>query len=172
MRLLCLLIVVLILCAFGITATVSSLLAEKEYIPPEDKLLEQLTDALEQKDVREIKNLFSDNTVHSVQTLDEQITQLLGFYTGTMESIEDRGTHSSMSKQPEYRKETVNASYDVITTSGVYRIAFRFCTIDTTDEGNLGLQSLYITKEEYSDMDFSYWGGYQWERGIVIEETK
>ena len=86
-----------------------------------------------------------------------------------MKGYEDKGSSEYLSRQPGFRTKTVRASYDITTSSDIYRIALQFCSIDTTDQGNLGCNSLYITKLGNSDMAYSYWGNWEWEPGIVIE---
>lgn len=141
----------------------------KAYVPPEEGLLQELIQALEQKDAQTIKSLFSANTVSAVPELDAQITRLCDFYTGSVTETVDKGLYAQLSKEIGCRSEVIQASYDLTTTEGAYRIAFQFCTIDTENPGEEGLHSLYMIRAEDSDMDFSYWGGHQWMPGVVIE---
>lgn len=163
---LCLLLV--IVAVFAVVIVLRQIFPPK-YVPMEDKFLQELTQALEQQDAEKIKSLFSDNIVSEVPELDAQIDQLCGFYTGTVVGTVDRGSSAHMEKKGSYRREVVNASYDLTTTGGEYRIAFQFCSIDTTDPGEVGIHSMYMIKAEASNMEFAYWGGYKWLPGIVIE---
>lgn len=134
----------------------------------ERKMLERIMESLERED-ESMENLFSANTINSCKSLGEQITLLNQFFCGEIDSVTNKGVISHESTDHGTVTEIIQASYDISTTSDVYRIAFQFCLADTINPDNVGLQSLYIIKAEDSDKDFSYWGGHKWEAGIFIE---
>lgn len=75
---------------------------------------------------------------------------------------EDSSKHNG-----EYYKD-VTLSYDVFTKESQYWFAMKFCTDDTKDEGNVGIQSLYIVRFEDTDSEYSYWDDVSWTPGITV----
>ena len=77
------------------------------------------------------------------------------------------GTYTSKSGDI-FRKE-IEASFNLETTVGFYKIALRMCVVDTADNDNVGLCYLYITETEKDDSAV-YWGDDDCELGIIIEK--
>ena len=136
-----------------------------------DQLFEQIIETLENSDASLLKELFSPNATISAQNIDEEIKALLDFYDGQMTEYQRYGPASYASKNGSAIVKELIVSYDVTTTIGMYRIAFKFCTHDSLTPANIGLLSIYIIKAEDSDMNFAYWGGDKWNPGITIENA-
>ena len=67
-----------------------------------------------------------------------------------------------------------NFGHNEVTTKYSYDFAFRWCSRDTADEGNVGLWSVYVKRYEYDEETYSetlrtpYWGDGLWTKGINI----
>lgn len=134
-----------------------------------DLLFEQIIQSLENHDVSNLKNLFSVWACNTADNLDEDINDLLEFYNGEMVSFKRYGPGSHAVKEGNSKRKEIFASYDVTTTEAKYRIAFRFCTVDSDNSDTIGLYSFYIIEAENSDRNFAYWGNDEWIVGINIE---
>ena len=134
-----------------------------------DEFLKIMVGLVETEDSASLRDLFSENTVASCENMDDSIVELVDFWQGDMVSCERYGPMSHTEKEGEAYYKEICASYDVVTSSGSYRLAFKLCIVDTEVPENLGLHSVYIIKAEDSDMQFAYWGGGIWNDGIVIE---
>jgi len=116
-----------------------------------------------------LRELFATSTINTVGSFDEDIDALLDFYEGEMISHKQHGPGSHAIKDVAYQRKEVFASYDISTNLEEYRLAIRFCTVDSENPENLGIYSLYIIKAEDSNMDYAYWGNDVWNLGINIE---
>lgn len=141
-----------------------------------EAMLETLLAAIESGEAQTVKNLFSKHVQETAPNLNENISELFEFYKGEMISFVRYGPGSSASKEGQSYQQEIFCSFDVATTTSVYRIAFLFCTVDTEsldNVDNVGLTSVYIIRAEDSDMDKAYWGINNendiWKPGINIE---
>ena len=135
-----------------------------------DQYLEIVTDLLESGNSPAIKALFSDSTLTLVNSIDNQIDELMHFYQGEMVSYERFGPISSYSKDGDHFSVIIRGSYDIKTTEGSYRISFKANLKDTDVPAEIGLHSLYIIKAEDSNMEYAYWCSEDAIPGIIIEE--
>lgn len=134
-----------------------------------DALFAQIIAAIESQDSETMKAFFAAYVIDAAEDIENDISSLFDFYEGEMTTYKRYGPGSHTTKEgSEYTKE-IFASYDVTTTTGIYRIAINFCTVDYENANRMGLTSMYIMKAENSDMNFAYWGGDVWDAGIVIE---
>lgn len=133
----------------------------------ESGLLEELISCVESQDQSELAKYFAPQLTAS-DTFEQQCADLFDFYNGTMESNEWMGGITERSKKPGCKRINRKISYDVYTTDATYRFAILFCTMDTQDEGNIGIQSLYIIRFEDTDPQYSYWGDGNWTLGINV----
>lgn len=134
-----------------------------------DALFAQIIAAIESQDSETMKAFFAAYVIDTAEDIENDISSLFDFYEGEMTTYKRSGPGSHTSKEGgEYTKE-IFASYDVTTTTGVYRIAINFCTAYSENADRVGLTSMYIIKAEDSDMNFAYWGDDVWDTGIVIE---
>lgn len=134
-----------------------------------DLLFEQIIQSLENHDAQALKDLFSLSTCTAVENIEDDISKLLKYYNGEMVSFKRYGPGSEATKEGTSKRKEIFASYDVTTTEAEYRIAFRFCTVDSDNSDNIGLYSFYIIEAENSDRNFAYWGNDEWIVGINIE---
>lgn len=133
----------------------------------ESALMDQIIFCIENQAQSELAKYFASRLTAS-NTFEQQCTDLFAFYNGTMESYEWMGGITERSKGPSYKIVKRKISYDVHTTDATYRFAILFCTMDTQDEENIGIQSLYIIRIEDTDPYYSYWGDGNWTPGINV----
>lgn len=134
-----------------------------------DAVLQAIVTAIESQDSAMLKALFSKYAVDTSVNLDDQILCLFDFYEGEMVSFCRYGPGSHSTKEENMYVKEIFVSYDIHTTSGDYRIAVKFCTIDSSHPDNVGIGSLYIINQKNSDLNYAYWGGNVWNAGIHIE---
>ncbi len=138
-----------------------------------ESMLESLVAAIESRDADAVKSLFSKQVQETAPNLSDSISALFQFYQGEMQSYERYGPGTSAMKEGQIHKEEIFCSFDVTTTTGIYRIAFLCCTVDTEFPDKVGLVSVYIIRAEDSDPDRAYWGidneNDIWKPGINIE---
>lgn len=135
-----------------------------------DQLFEEIIKALEEDNAEALKEWFSVSTCNAEEDFDESIHALLTFYDGSKVSYRRFGPGSSAAREGSTERKEIEASYDITTTTAVYRMVIKFCTVDTENPDNIGVTSLYITKAENSDMNFAYWGSGEMNIGIHIEQ--
>lgn len=137
-----------------------------------DSVFAWIIEALENEDHAALADLFSAYAVGSCEDIDRDISLLFNFFDGEMVEYKRYGPGSSGSKDNGQYTKVIFATYDVTTTSGIYRIAIEFCTIHSLEPDKIGLTSLYIIKAENSNVDVAYWGKESWGAGIVIDSGK
>ena len=133
-----------------------------------DDFLEALSATIEQKDINSLRSLFAPTLLSAFLT-DSDLEMLCSFIEGDIISVKRVAAHGTESKQDGKSSAFIMISCDVETTISTYRIAIKSCISDTLDENNIGINSLYITKTENTDMQFAYWGNNEWLVGIVID---
>ena len=132
-----------------------------------DALLNKIISSIENQDEAALISLFAPNQI-SEQDITQQCAELFRFFSGNMISYHWNGQEEDSSKHNgEYYKD-VTLSYDVFTKESQYWFAMKFCTDDTRDEGNVGIQSLYIVRFEETDSEYSYWDDVSWTPGITV----
>lgn len=134
-----------------------------------NSVFESIIETLENKDHAALSGLFSAYAVESCEDMDEDISLLFDFFDGKMVEYKRLATGSSASKDNGAYTKKIFSTYDVTTTTGIYRIAIEFNTIHSLEPDKIGLTSLYIIKGENSNMDAAYWGNEAWGAGIVID---
>lgn len=132
-----------------------------------NKRFESFLEAIENKDKAGLERMFSTKTITEVGNFSEITDELLNFLLGN-HVLYDRngGGGSDEDKDGEHRSKCVYSSYIVKTSEGEYCIAIKEFTIDTSDEDNVGISSLYIINADDTDERFTYWGDGEWTPGI------
>jgi hypothetical protein len=134
-----------------------------------DAMFQAIVSAIESQDSVMLKALFSEYAADTAVNLDDQILYLFDFYEGEMVSFCRYGPGSHAIKEGNKYVKEIFSSYDIQTTSGEYRMAVIFYTIDSSNPKNIGLFSIYIIKSEDSNLDYAYWGEDIWDVGINVE---
>lgn len=138
-----------------------------------ETMLETLIAAIESGQVQMVEKMFSKHVRQTEENLNDNISALFSFYKGEMLSYQRYGPGSSASKDGRSYQKNICCSFDVTTTTGIFRIAFLFCTVNNESPDHVGLTSVYVIRAEDSNMDMAYWGMDKendvWKPGINIE---
>lgn len=129
-------------------------------------ILEEMIEIIETQDHAAMKALFANSVVAVAGDLKSDVVALFDAYKGEMVSFQLYGPVTSGSKNGGKYTKIIDAIYDVTTTEGVFRIAFRVYTIDSHTSDNLGIHSLYLVKTEDSTIKID-----DWNTGINIESS-
>lgn len=134
---------------------------------------EQILDACQKQDAAALKEMFSEKAINDAVNFDDSITALFDFFQGEVITYENFGGGVKVDKEKHRdgrSKKWISSTYDVETSAEKYRLAFEEYTVDTADPNNIGVYSLYIIKAEDTNIEFAYWGGWEFNPGIVIEK--
>lgn len=138
-----------------------------------EAMLEDFLTAIASEKADAVKGLFSEHVQATAPNLDDNISALFQFFDGDLISYQRYGPGSSASKDGRSYQKKIFCSFDVTTTTGEYRIAFLFYTVNNDEPDHVGLASVYIIRAENSDLDRAYWGidneNDIWKPGINIE---
>ncbi len=138
----------------------------------EDKL-DSLLNAIETENKDTIHALFAHNKINNISNFDDDIDELLAYYQGNHSSYRNWGLGTDIDVDSGITKKWFNISYDVTTTTDVYRTAIYWCVQDTGDGANVGIWSLYILKlSEDSNPDYAYRGDGEWTPGIQVGKPR
>ena len=131
-------------------------------------IIVELFSAIEKRDEKAIRDLFSKSAIHSDGEFDARIDELFDFVQGELVSYDDwGGPGEDAEKNAEYTWLSKQYSYDVVTTEGKYRLAIKEYTMDTANPDNVGIYSLYIINAEDDPYtEYAYGGDAQWTIGI------
>lgn len=134
---------------------------------------EQILEAIKNKDKTALKKMFSKKAITDADEFDQTMIDLFDLFQGEVISWDDwggTGSEYGMNDDGTNRSwKFIQSTYDVQTSQQKYRFAIKEFTKDTADPDNIGIYSLYIIKEEDSNLEFAYGGDGKWTAGIVIE---
>lgn len=137
-------------------------------------LFEVILETMNANDIESLTELFSTQALES-DGFAEQLQRLLQCYEdGEIISTRDWGLNTRAVNDEDEQGNTMRlreayASYDVHTSSGVYRIAFAQVREDTENPSRVGLLSLYVLKLEINAKPTqAYRGDGQYIPGIHI----
>ena len=136
-----------------------------------DSLLDHIVNAVEANDSTSLYSIFSVHTSGSVDDLEVQIRDFFDHFEGKMISKKRYGPASYSTREGNSVVKEIEASYDIITTDSTYRVAIKFCVIDSENPDNVGLISIYFTEAICSNMNYAYWGDGNWNPGITIDTS-
>ena len=117
-----------------------------------DKLMEDLTSSLLQKDNEKAKKLFAPR-LYSDSMFDSNLQSLIDYYSGETQSINggvDTGEHSDFN----YEEKHHGMEYIVVTDVDTFRFSIVFIEKDTRNKNDVGIINLYVLKlseDEYPD---------------------
>ena len=122
-----------------------------------DKLMEDLTTYLLQKDSEKAKKLFAPR-LYSDSMFDSNLESLIDYYSGETQSINgvvDTGEYSNY----DYEEKHHGMEYKVVTDVDTFRFSIVFIEKDSRTKNNVGIINLYVlrlSEDEYPDK--SYFG--------------
>ena len=135
-----------------------------------DEVFQAFISAVQAQDAHSLKAMFSDYAIDASENMDTQIDQLFALYTGEMTSFDRYGPGSHSEQNGDKYLKEIYASYNIYTSEADYRMAIKFCTIDSADSDNIGIQSIYIVQRTGRNAVSPYWGSNDWNLGINVEE--
>ena len=140
----------------------------KEEKEQSDEMMQAIIDALEEQDVKAMKEMFSTYAIEHAENLDEKIAKIMEFYPGSNEGYE--GNCSSMGGKY-YSRLILYGTYDVMNDGQVYEI--RFITMPHNDEepDKVGLYLIEVMTEEAEPEGFK-WRNEEDEPGIYVLEPQ
>ncbi len=133
-----------------------------------DQMMEDIAVALDAGDADALKALFSEAALEEATDIDQQISDLLMFYEGKLDSFKGFNSSSNDIEHGENVKKQIIGQYQLITDKGTYRIIYHFNVIDKENPDKVGLSLLeVVTDELYQEDDFDYIGE---EPGVYMQE--
>jgi hypothetical protein len=122
--------------------------------------MKSLISKLESEDVEGVKALFAPNKIADIPDFDETVQALIDYYNGSFVSMTGTaGEGSSLDKTSGIDRKWYDMSYDVTTTTEVFRISTEWYIKAVENKEDVGIWSLSIIK--YNDdpaKQKTYWG--------------
>ena len=130
--------------------------------------IENVLESIQNKDADMLKALFSKTTLNQLQSYDESIEELFGYFNGSVESYDDGiGPFVETTKENGVIFQIMESSFRVKTDLCEYRFAMQYVTQGNT--GDIGVVSLYVIKTmDDENLDYIYWGDGKFLPGIHI----
>ena len=122
-----------------------------------DVRFEEIIKALDNKDKKSIKNMFSTNSLKEANDIDSGINYLLEFYNGEVISKEAAYTGKNSTNSNGEKTSELDCMYLVKTDVDEYLVFFIYKIEDTKDPDNIGLYMLQIIKQANRENEFD-WG--------------
>lgn len=144
----------------SLCVTSCTLLNADRFLIDDGKLSEtrfqNIIEAIEKKDKKGLKKMFSTNALKEAEDIDEGIEYIFKFYKGKIISKDDSSQGSGSN---EYGKRTyeLKSCYTVKTDKDTYTVFFIDQIVDTADKDNVGLYMIQIIKDSDNDRQFD-WG--------------
>jgi len=108
---------------------------------------DQVTNALETKDMEKLKTLFSPYALDKTSDIDEQITELMEFYPGYTDDYEV-SIRTSESSSYSGKKYAINAQYLFSVDGADYRMMITAYTQNVVEIDKVGIHMIQIFKED------------------------
>lgn len=150
---------------FSRTGLLSREIASEEELT--SNMIEKIIEALENKDSKALKNLFSENAKINSNNLEEGVEYLLQLYEGNSVSLENHlgGTSESIEYGKVYKR--INSHYVVNTDKETYDFYF-IVEYSNFDDNKNGLFQLIVTKA--SETRSYYWMRHDETTGILWKD--
>ena len=136
-----------------------------------DKTFERLVNAINSKNVLQIKSMFS-NTIQGNGNLEEESYKLFEFIQGDIASYSsssEMGVGTDIKSENGKSKKEIQSTFWIKTTKSIYYLAVKECVKNEFDNSDIGLLSIYIIKAQDWDKDYVYRGDGKWSRGVNID---
>lgn len=131
--------------------------------------MERIMNALQDRDAEMLKSMFAKNALAEISDIQAMIAELYDYVPCCSENMEYRGSIVGGLFEDGQRMKDHCISFDVKTSDGVYRFAFKYISEDTENPDNVGLWSLYvIDQDDDTDPEFAYRADSQYIPGIHI----
>ncbi len=137
-----------------------------------EELVENLILAMENKDKDSLVNLFASSKVLEDVDFEHSINELFNYYDGEYQNKLKKGQCKNRDKDGKFSTTWFELSYDITTSTDVYRISLNYCTKYSTDKNNVGIWYIYIIKKSDDiNPNHTYWGDGLATPGINIGKT-
>lgn len=163
------LLILLLLLIFMITSC-SGIDNDKNDLEIADETFHNLISAVYAKNEIGIIELFS-HTVREEADLERDASELVDFICGdfvSKSSASDSGIGTDSHVSEGKKRKEIQSSFCINTTENTYYVAIKECTVDESDEANIGILSVYIIEAENWVEDYVYRGDGEWVPGIHI----
>ena len=125
-----------------------------------DQMMEDIVAALDARDADALRALFSEVALEEATDIDQQISDLLMFYEGKVESFKGLNSSSNDIEHGKNVKKQIIGHYKLTTDKETYRVMYDYNVIDKENPNEVGLSQLEIlTDEIYQRDDFNYLSG-------------
>ena len=131
-------------------------------------VMEPLVEALEEKDVERVKELFSKYALENSDNLDEKIEELMDYYPGYDGEYEVTiSTEESMSFGVVWY--ALHATYDLLKGDQSYEIRLTIFSRNDTERDKIGLYSIQVMTPEAKPEGFK-WRNENGDPGVFVLE--
>lgn len=140
-----------------------------------DKVMEEISLALDNKDSDAIKEMFSLQARENTTELQQQILDLISFYKGKMTSYEGHISSSNVREKGANVSKYIQGMYRLCTEKENYQVHFEYRPISEDKPDEIGMNSLELVTEETYQKAVDSEGSYKWqgspdESGVYMKE--
>lgn len=163
---------ILVLCS-ALFLTACSCSGSYDSFSSEEAVFEEIINTVLKDDPAALKKLFSNSAQRSSPALDSDIKRFIKMFNGEIVTYYRAGG-SNTNRKSEHGKISIDirSSYIVETKSHKYYIAIKYCTKDTFDPNNIGLNCINIITEKDYLSSSVYRGNGHWTPGITFDTRK
>ena len=111
-----------------------------------DRRMEQIMEAIKNKDKEALKALFSDKALAEAEDFDNRVDYLLDFLEGDIDSYERDGLSADGSIRQGKESQMIRSGYRVVTEEEEYFFYVVDYDPDTIDPDNAGVYMIQVTK--------------------------
>lgn len=123
-----------------------------------DARLEQVIEAIKNKDKAALKSMFSKQTLDEADNIDRSIDYIFELFQGEVKSKERKpGLIVDESNNYGHKTREVKSFYNVDTDKQKYLFFLLEYTVDTDHPDNVGLYTLRVIKAEDKETQFGFW---------------
>ena len=127
-----------------------------------DDRFQQIVDAIENHDTDALISMFSAQALAQAVDFEEQITSLLEFIQGDIDSWKRTGGPGVSEGKNDDGSGRVwkemSATYDIQTSAQKYHVSLKEITKDSQNSNKVGVSSLCIINAEDWHEEYNYWG--------------
>ena len=128
-----------------------------------DKSIEKIIEAINKKDVEDIKIIFCNEVLNEYINFEEQVVVLFEFIQGEIESWKRTGGPSTSLGNNDDGSgriwKVIQATYDIETNKGKYHVSLQEILKFSQDSNKIGISSFCIINANDWNEDYNYWGG-------------
>lgn len=122
-----------------------------------DQLMEKIVTALDARDEKALKSLFSKSALKESAKIEQQISKLMEFYQGTIKSFKGDASSDTRTDYGEDVEKELVGQYLLITDKNSYHVMYDYKAVDKNNPEQMGLSQLeLVTDELYQKNDFDW----------------